>query len=238
MKNKLIAALLAGVVLCPSLAGAIGVPVVDAVANLERINEWTQHLQQWQNTVTHYKSQLDAYKSQLATATGIRDVQTFFKEAKSLTGDLKNLQKNGISLNDLLTNSGSYSSELNGLYSKYKAFDTCAAIQSQSYADTCKQQVINKAVAIENTSEVQEKINDTVGDIASLASRIEASPDSKESQDLANAITTKSVQLNTLTTQWEMNVKQAELRDNMLKEKRQAEFEKQQRAAPVADLNS
>lgn len=220
------------------LTSHAGIPVVDAVSNLEQVNEWTQHLEQWQSTVQHYRSQLDAYKSQLATATGIRDIQGFFNEAKSLTSDLKNLQKNGISLNDLLTNSGSYSSELNGLYSKYKSFDNCISTNSQSYADICKQQVLNKAVAIENTTEVQNKLNSTMSDIASLSSRIEASPDSKESQDLANVIAAKSVQLNALTSQWEMETKMAEQREKMLDKQKDNAWKNQQLNAPIPDFNT
>ncbi|EKN4845175.1 hypothetical protein WDB64_004242 [Yersinia enterocolitica] len=125
--------------------------------------QYATDAQNWLKTVEQYKSQLNAYKSQLATATGVRNVQDFLSQAKGLSNDLKNLQKNGISLNDLLTNSGgSYSSALNGLYSKYKMFDTCDATQTQSYADTCKQIVINRAVAVEDTTAVQEKINSTV----------------------------------------------------------------------------
>ncbi|EKN6275829.1 MULTISPECIES: TrbJ/VirB5 family protein [Enterobacterales] len=240
MKMKtLAAACMAGALLCPSFAGATGIPVVDAMSNLEQVNEWAQHLEQWQSTVKQYESQLNAYKSQLATATGVRNVQDFLSQAKGLSSDLKNLQQNGISLNDLLTNSGgSYSSALNSLYSKYKMFDTCDATQTQSYADTCKQIVINRAVAVEDTTAVQEKINSTVSDIATLASRVEMSQDAKESQDLANTITSKSVQLNALTTQWEMSVKQSELRDQMLTSQRQKAHRQQQLSAPVADLNN
>lgn len=242
MKKNLITACLAGALLCPSLAGATGIPVVDVVSNLERTNEWTQHMQQWENTALHYRSQLDAYKSQLATATGIRNVQDFFTQAKSLSSDLKNLKKNGISLNDLLTNpGGSYSSTLDGLYNKYKMFDTCdakATKTSETYANTCKKIVLNKAVAVEDTTAVQKKISSTVSDISTLAGRVEMSKDAKESQDLANAISTKSVQLNALTTQWEMSEKQSELRGQMLETQRQQAFQEQQRHAPVGDLNN
>ena len=231
MKMKtLSAACLAGALLCPSLT---------AYADPLRQIQYATDAQNWLKTVEQYKSQLNAYKSQLATATGVRNVQDFLSQAKGLSNDLKNLQKNGISLNDLLTNSGgSYSSALNGLYSKYKMFDTCDATQTQSYADTCKQIVINRAVAVEDTTAVQEKINSTVSDISTLVSRIEMSQDAKESQDLANTITSKSVQLNALTTQWEMSVKQSELRDQMLTSQRQKAHRQQQLSAPVADLNN
>nr|WP_320204666.1 type IV secretion system protein [Serratia marcescens] len=45
-------------------------------------------------------------------------------------------------------------------------------------------------------------MNTALNDIASLSSRIAGSKDSKESQDLANAIQAKSVQLNVLSNQW------------------------------------
>lgn len=239
MKLKtLSAAYLAGALLCPSLAAYAGIPVMVDADPLRQV-QYATDAQNWLKTVEQYKSQLNAYKSQLATATGVRNVQDFLSQAKGLSNDLKNLQKNGISLNDLLTNSGgSYSSALNGLYSKYKMFDTCDVTQTQSYADTCKQIVINRAVAVEDTTAVQEKINSTVSDISTLVSRIEMSQDAKESQDLANTITSKSVQLNALTTQWEMSVKQSELRDQMLTSQRQKAGQQQQLNAPVADLNN
>ncbi|MDF1897253.1 type IV secretion system protein, partial [Rahnella contaminans] len=152
-------------------AMSAGIPVFDAVQNTESMNQWIQKLQQWQETVTHYRSELDAYKQQLATATGVRDVQAFLREAKSLKTDIDNLRQNGISLDDLLSNqSGSYSSELNSLYNKYKTFDTCnPSSSSQRYLDSCKQRILNQAVAIENTSEVENKITGTLGDISDLS---------------------------------------------------------------------
>lgn len=217
-----------------------GIPVFDAVQNTESMNQWIQKLQQWQETVTHYRSELDAYKQQLATATGVRDVQAFLREAKSLKTDIDNLRQNGISLDDLLSNqSGSYSSELNSLYNRYKTFDTCnPSSSSQRYLDSCKQMILNQAVAIENTSEVENKITGTLDDISDLSDRIANAQDSKESQDLANAIAAKSVQLNALTSQWEMSVKQTEQRTTLLEQQKQKAFEQQQLTAPVADLNS
>lgn len=222
----------------PSFINAAGIPVVDVMNNLELVNQWRQHLEQWKGTVTQYKAQLDSYKRQLATATGIRDVEGFLQQAKSLSQDLENLQKNGVSLNDLLTLNGSYNGTLDALYGKYKMFDSCDANQSKSYVDTCKQIVINRAVAVEDTTQVQQKIIRAVSDISSLASRVEMSQDAKESQDLANTLSAKSVQLNALTTQWEMGVKQADLREKMLVIQREKAFHQQQLNAQVADLNN
>lgn len=220
-------------------AFSAGIPVFDGVQNTESINQWMQKLQQWQETVTHYKSELDAYKRQLATATGVRDIQGFLNEAKNLKSDIDNLRKNGVSLDDLLTNQGgAYSSELQRLYGKYQSFDTCnQSSSSPRYLESCKQIILNQAVAIENTSDVENKIAGTLNDITALSDRISNAQDSKESQDLANAVAARSVQLNALTSQWEMSVKQAEQRSNLLAQQRQKAFDEQQLAAPVPDFN-
>ncbi|QHQ16156.1 type IV secretion system protein VirB5 [Pectobacterium parmentieri] len=216
-----------------------GIPVFDAASNTESINQWIQKLQQWQETVTHYKSELDAYKQQLATATGIRDIQGFLHDAKNLKSDIEHLRKNGISLDDLLTNpSGYYSSDLQRLYNKYQSFDICnQSSSSQRYLESCKQLVLNQAVSIESTSDVQNKINSTLNDISDLSDRIANAKDSKESQDLANAVAATSVQLNALTSQWEMSVKQAEQRSTMLTQQRQKAFNEQQLTSPIPDFN-
>ncbi|ENP3611618.1 type IV secretion system protein [Salmonella enterica] len=236
MKKTLISGVIA-VLIFTSNAQA-GIPVVDVLANTTSINQWLQKLTQWTETVQHYKEEMNSYKEQLATATGIRDVQAFLYQSKSLANDIKAMRDRGISLNDLLTNpNGSYSSDLNSLYNKYKVFDSCSDNATGSYLESCKKMVINQAAAIEETTEVQGKIADTLGDIADLTNRIQYSQDSKESQDLANVVSAKSVQLNALTTQWEMTVKQAEQRSKMLEAQKQKEFSKQQLNAPVADLN-
>lgn len=114
----------------PTQTFSAGIPVFDAVQNTESINQWMQKLQQWEDTVTHYKSELDAYKKQLATATGVRDIQGFLSDARSLKTDIDNLRKSSISLDDLLTTqNSSYSSELQNLYSKYKSFSVCSEEQ-------------------------------------------------------------------------------------------------------------
>ncbi|CNI50275.1 type IV secretion system VirB5 component [Yersinia ruckeri] len=90
---------------------------------------------------------------------------------------------------------------------------------------------------IENTHNVQNRINRTLNDISSLSDRIANAKDSKESQDLANAVAAKSVQLNILTSQWEMSFKQAEQRATMLTQQRKKTFNELQLAAPIPDFN-
>ncbi|HFO2534885.1 TPA: type IV secretion system protein [Yersinia enterocolitica] len=218
----------------PVFAG--GILVFDATQQLENAQQWAKELNQWKETAQHYTSQIDAYKAQLATATGLRDIGSFVQQAKGLTSDLKNLQKNGLSLNSVL-NSGGMSGELESIYSKYSMFDTCHDSGSASYVETCKQTVVNKAVALEDSEVVQQKISSTLDDVSNLSYRIENAKDAKEAQDLANTLSLKTVQLNALTTQWEMNVKQAEMRDSMLKDKQLKAFRKQQSEASIPTFN-
>ncbi|EDH6028526.1 type IV secretion system protein VirB5, partial [Salmonella enterica subsp. enterica serovar Agama] len=52
-----------------------------------------------------------------------------------------------------------------------------------------------------------------------------------------NAVQAKSIQLNVLSQQWEMNMRASEQRDKLLKEKRKQAKQQSQIEAPVADLN-
>lgn len=216
---------------------SVGIPVVDAVGNAQELAHWTEKLKQWTETVQHYKSQLQAYKDQLATATGIRDIQGLVAQGKSLKNDITNLQKQGISLDDLLTSGNAPTGALDSLYNRFKDFDVCDARQAASYINLCKQETVNKAWALEQTTEVQEKISDALNDISNLTDRMANAKDIKESQDLANAVQAKSIQLNVLSQQWEMNMRASEQRDKLLKEKRKQAKQQSQIEASVADLN-
>ncbi|EKA0923046.1 type IV secretion system protein, partial [Salmonella enterica] len=216
-------------------AFAGGILVFDATAQLENVRQWAKEAKQWMETAQHYKDQIQAYKSQLATATGVRDIADFVDQAKSLKADLEKLRKPGQALNDLLLSGGS-SGQFDALYEKYKIFDTCNAERSGNYANVCKQQVINKAIQLEQTDEIQNQVSQTLGEINSLSNRVALAKDSKESQDLANSIQLKSVMLNTLTTQWEMSVKAAEKREKALEAERVKQWNQQQLTAPTVDL--
>lgn len=233
MKRRFHALMFACAIVSP-LAHA-GIPVL-VDADPLREAEWLKEAQRWMQTTQHYQSQIQAYKNQLATATGVRDIADFVDQAKSLKSDLEQLRRPGQTLNDLLL-SGGTAGQFDTLYAKYRVFDNCNAEQSGSYADTCKQLVINKAIQFEQTDGIQEQVSQTLGEINILSNRIALSKDSKESQDLANSIQLKSVMLNTLTDQWEMSVKAAEKREKVLEDERVKQWNQQQLTAPTPDLN-
>lgn len=102
----------------------------------------------------------------------------------------------------------------------------------------CKQQVINKAIQLEQTDEIQNQVSCAREKSTAFSNRVALAKDSKESQDLANSIQLKSVMLNTLTTQWEMSVKAADKREKVLEAERVKQWNQQQLNAPTADLNN
>lgn len=233
VKLKGVAAAL--IVACSSIFSAMpsyaGIPVAVDADPLREV-EWLKEAQRWMDTAQHYKSQIQAYKDQLATQTGLRDVVGLVNQTKGLKSDIMNLQKQGISMNDLLTSGSAPSGALDSLYSKYKDFDVCDAKQAAAYINICKQETVNKAWTLEQTADVQQKVSDALDEISSLTDRVANSQDAKESQDLANTIQMKQVQLNVLTTQWEMNVKASEQREKLFAQKRRSEFHQQQANAP------
>lgn len=230
MKNivKIATALL----ICLSVSARAGIPVAIAADPL-RQSEWLKEAQRWMDTAQHYKSQIQAYKDQLASQTGLRDITGLITQGKSLKNDILSLQKQGLSLNDLLTSDNAPSGSLDGIYNKYKEYDVCDARQAASYINICKQETVNKVWTLEQTADVQKKVGDALDEISGLTDRVANAKDAKESQDLANTIQMKQVQLNVLTTQWEMNVKAAEQRDKLLEQKRRKAFSEQQLNAPV-----
>lgn len=231
-RNALVWGLAVWLSIVSSPTYASGIPVFDAASKLENARQWAKEAKQWMETVEHYKAQI-------ATATGLRDIQGLLEQGKSLQSEIKTLQKQGISLNDLLTSDNPPSGALNGLYEKYKVFDVCdlktktITEGAKNYLNVCKQETANKGYMIEQTAEVQKKVNNALKDIGKLSNRIANAKDSKESQDLANAIQAKSVQLNSLTSAWEMNIKAAEQRDKLLAAKREKAFRQQQYDAPL-----
>lgn len=233
MKRRFHSLIIACVIISP-LAHA-GIPVLVDADPLREL-EWLKEAQRWIQTAQHYESQIQAYKDQLATATGVRNIVDFVDQAKSLKSDLEKLRKPGQTLNNLLL-SGGTTGQFDALYAKFRVFDTCNPAQSGSYADICKQQVINKAIQFEQTDEIQDQVSQALGEINNLSNRIALSKDSKESQDLANSIQLKSVMLNTLTDQWEMSVKAAEKRGKVLEDERLKQWNQQQLTAPTPDLN-
>lgn len=215
---------------------AVGIPVADNPAAIVRAVEWAQLGAQWAKTLTQYKNELSAYKSQLETATGSRDIGGFMGEIKNLKGQLDGYKKRSITLDDMLSSSGGLSTDAERIFNKYKLFELCKG-QDQVTMDGCKEDVVNKAATLETAETISKELRAKINDASALAARAERSKDSKESQDLSNAIGIKNMEITALQTQWNIYTQQSQAREKLLEEKRSAAFRKRQGEGQIPRFN-
>lgn len=215
----------------------VGIPVADNPAAAVRVVEWAQLLKQWGETVKQYDKEITAYKDQLATATGVRNIGGFLGEFRNLKGQLEGYSNRSLTLDEMLSSSGGgLSSDAERIFNKYKMFDVCKGQNMVSTAN-CKEKIVNKASTLDAADTISKQLQTKMKDASVLADRAEKSKDSKESQDLANAIGVKNMEISALQTQWNIYTQQNQAREKLLDEKRKAAFKQQQTNAPVPTFN-
>lgn len=220
-----------------SAFAVVGIPVADNPAAAVRMVEWAQLLKQWGETVKQYKSELTAYKDQLATATGVREIGEFLDEAKKIKNEAVSVVSDVKDAKDALTSIGGLAQgEYAALANKYGLMDSCKGLSLQML-DSCQGSITSKLNLIERAVSVSDSFSRKLTSIQKLADRAQNSKDSKESQDLANAVNLKAVEMSALQLQWSMATEQAKAANVVWEEKRKAAFEKEQLSAPVPTFN-
>lgn len=220
-----------------SAFAVVGIPVADNPAAAVRVVEWAQLLKQWGETVKQYKSELTAYKDQLATATGVREIGEFLDEAKKIKNEAVSVVNDVKDAKDALTSIGGLAQgEYAALANKYGLMDSCKGLSLQML-DSCQGSITSKLNLIERAESVSDSFSRKLTSIQKLADRAQNSKDSKESQDLANAVNLKAVEMSALQLQWSMATEQAKAANVVWEEKRKAAFEKEQLSAPVPTFN-
>ena len=220
-----------------SAFAVVGIPVADNPAAAVRVVEWAQLLKQWGETVKQYKSELTAYKDQLATATGVREIGEFLDEAKKIKNEAVSVVNDVKDAKDALTSIGGLAQgEYAALANKYGLMDSCKGLSLQML-DSCQGSITSKLNLIERAESVSDSFSRKLTSIQKLADRAQNSKDSKESQDLANAVNLKAVEMSALQLQWSMATEQAKAANVVWEEKRKAAFEKQQSNAPIPTFN-
>lgn len=220
-----------------SAFAVVGIPVADNPAAAVRVVEWAQLLKQWGETVKQYKSELTAYKDQLATATGVREIGEFLDEAKKIKNEAVSVVSDVKDAKDALTSIGGLAQgEYAALANKYGLMDSCKGLSLQML-DSCQGSITSKLNLIERAESVSDSFSRKLTSIQKLADRAQNSKDSKESQDLANAVNLKAVEMSALQLQWSMATEQAKAANVVWEEKRKAAFEKQQSNAPIPTFN-
>ncbi|EGS5024105.1 type IV secretion system protein VirB5 [Escherichia coli] len=220
--------------LTASFYSSAGIPVaIDASQEWAvEAARWTERLKQWSETAQHYQSQIQAYKDQLATATGIRNIAAFTNELSNLQSELTNIYKQGNSyISDFTSNpEGALSSQAKNLFSKYGAFDMCNTGYERN-DNLCKARIVSTAASIEQGNEINKQLSSAMSQIQSLSSRIEASKDIKESQDLANALQAQSLKMQAIKMQYDVWNNKNKADHEMLVTQEQEAFIKQQKEA-------
>lgn len=199
---------------------------------------WSEKLKQWGDTAQHYKSQIQAYQDQLATATGIREIAAFTNELKNLQSELTNIYKQGDSFVGSFSKNpkGMLSQEAESLFNKYGAFDMCKT-GIKSTDNLCKAKIISNAANIEQGTEINKELAQSMNQIQRLSSRIENSKDIKESQDLANALQAQSLKMQAIKMQYDVWASKNQADAEMFNAQEKAAFREQQKNAPVLTFN-
>lgn len=216
---------------------AAGITTIDLSAVKDRAIQAKDELLRWNATVVHYQQQIESYKKQLATSIGVRNIEALINDAKTMQNQVEALQQKGEAVKDFLSNpTGSKNADIMQLYNKYKGYDQCDRSAKKEVQDACEKEFMNKVSQIEQSDTLQKQIERDYSEIQKISLRMQNSQDNKESLDLANTLQVKSMQLNMLTTQWEMSMKAADQRDKLLQEQKRKAWNQQQLTAPVLDF--
>ncbi|WP_340617413.1 type IV secretion system protein [Xenorhabdus entomophaga] len=216
----------------------VGVPVFDGAQNTQMLAEWVEKVKQWGETAQHYKNQIQAYQDQLAAATGIREIGAFTNEIKNLQSELTNIYKQGDSFvgNFSKNPTGMLSQEAESLFNKYGAFNMCSS-GVQSKDNLCKAKVITNAANIEQGTEINKQLAQSMKQIQSLSSRIENAKDIKESQDLANGLQAQLLKVQAIKMQYDVWDNKNKADAEMFNAQEKAALREQQMNAPVPTFN-
>lgn len=211
MKKILLSSIVAS-----SLTFGSGIPVVDIVANMQRMMQnvqeiatWAEEAARWGEEVEHYKKQIQAYADQLASQTGVRDTVSFARDID----DFYNFSK---SSKDFLSLDGEWGSGERELYDKYNLFERCnTEISSEDEKRVCENRVKRRVQEIAVYQDYTKTLDKVSDNIVALSKKITQSNDAKESADLQNAIGLQLAQLDLSKTKVEVMNAQNERLDKL-----------------------
>ena len=224
----------------PAFALTVHDPQAYAQA-IKQLNETAAHygkeIAHWQEQINYFKAQGGLLKEQLASLTGLRELNDIDGELSSLIQDLKGINKHRDTLNFLLRSSnGQDSGYTQEILAKYRMFDVCKNKGNQKLDNICKEQILNKAGTIEAGDEIRKQTERKIIEASKIAAKVKNTKDVKESQDLANAIALKDMEITQLKNQWDSFVDESNLRDKLIEQKRQEAFDDHQINAPLPNI--
>ncbi|MGI4852363.1 MAG: type IV secretion system protein [Janthinobacterium lividum] len=197
-------------------------------------SHYSKEINHWQNQINHLKEQSGLLKDQLASLTGLRELGNLEGELLSLMKELKSTGKHREALNAFLRSPDGEDHEYaNEILRKYQMFDVCKEKGNSKLDHVCKAQILNKAGTIEAGEEIRGQTERKIIETSKIARKVKNTKDLKESQDLANAIALKNIEITQLKNQWDCFVDESKLREQLIEEKRREAFDDHQINAPI-----
>lgn len=214
-----------------------GLIVHDPRNYAQTINQLRQSAKHWREQMNQFKEQNSMMKDQLASVTGVRNVGDLDGELLSLQKELRGIEKHRESLNKLLRSPDSQQNEYaDEILGKYQMFNVCKEKGNKKLNNICKEEILNRAGTIEAGEGIRKQMGNKIKETEKLAKKAKATKDAKESQDIANAIALKDMEINQLKNEWDSFVDESNLREKLIEEKRREAFNEHQRNAPLPEI--
>jgi len=221
------------------LFSAGGIPTVDVGAILQSVAHYKELALRWKSTLNQYKNELKAYEDELTSKTGTRDSVQFLKDLKRAQDYADTFGEDFLSL-DVTQESNSKLSQLKkALYDKYKIFDRCEEIPLLDWQkDACIKEVDRNIQEMAMVQAQNEKFKKDNEELEALGKKIANSKDTKESQDIANEIALKMIEIQRDANLLQMNFQQNEAQKRALEEQQRQSDLSRLGKAPTYEIPS
>jgi len=234
------------ILLSTNLLFSSGIPTVDVGAILQTIISRADSLAhyselaiRWKSTLTQYKNELKAFENDLLSKTGTRDSVKFLKDLKRAQEYADTFGEDFLSL-DITQDSKSKLAKLKKeLYNKYKIFDRCKEIPLLEWQkDACMKEVDRNVKELATVKAYNEKFQEDNKELEELSKRAANSKDTKESQDIANAINLKMIEIQRRDQYLQMSFRQNEAEKRTLEEQYHQDYLSKLGKAPKYEIPS
>lgn len=185
-------------------AHAGGIPVIDGAQIGNQIQTWAIEGQRWLKQVQQYKQDFENQQNQLMQQsgilqgmTGVRDMAGFMNEVNSTLKDIKDLDK-WLGDTDSILKHGKdiLSDKLKKAFDEYGATNLCKNA-NLTIQKKCEGEIIVEVLKKEKIDKNARKLEKRISTIENIAKKMKTAKDSKEAQDLGNAMQTQIALLQT-----------------------------------------
>lgn len=177
---------------------ASGIPTFDGAAVGNQINTWMIEAQRWLKQLKQYEQDFKNQQQQLMQQsgilqglTGVRDIAGFIKDVKA---ELKNITdlNNWLNRSDDILKHGQdiLGGNLKAIFKSYGLDSLCKNLVA-SQQKACEGEIIVDVIKQEQNRRDLEKVQTRISTIENIAKQMKVAKDSKQAQDLSNAMQTQ-----------------------------------------------